>query len=714
MYNNHNDRFASIETTCGLLLLELQKIWDEVGDNDVQRDKVLLEIEEECLEVYKRKVDEAGKCRSELQREIALVEAEIESICYALSEQPVKDEQKASRNLREKLQIIFPQLEEMRKRKAERKKQFVEVLDELNNISKVIFGSSAEDNPCGNVVDGDDFSMRRLEQLQNQLRELQNEKSNRLKQVLSLLDTLSSLCEVLSMDFKHTIHEIHPTLDDSKELKDITNYTIERLTTVIESVRDVKIQRMQRLQGLGTVLLEFWDLMGTPIEERQMFQNVTSIIAASEPQITEPNMLSMDFINHVEDQVSRLKQLKSSKVKEIILKKQLELEEICRNAHILTESLTAAEYSIEAVTSGVDPVHLLEEIEFEIAKVREKAFSRKEILDKVEKWLGACEEECWLEEYNRDENRYNAGRGAHLTLKRAEKARAVVNKIPAMVEALTSKTKAWEKEQGIQFLYDGERLLSSLEQYSNLRKAKEQEKIRQRDQKKLQVQLIAEKEALFGAKFSSSKSGRKASRTSVGFASNRKLSLGGALLQNFKADKSCPHMHLNKTGDCLYQNGCLGSQNGGLATQSSGRRNSEIAGHLVKRQSSAKACSTELRLIRKPLSPIPLRMSSHANIANFSEDQKGMQDEISQTVVPCINTPKVTPTKSISGGDEGNGTPKTLPTTPTTISAPMLMALTPATPYVYSATKTAKKTLEQIEYSFEELRAGFICPEAQL
>lgn len=39
--------------------------------------------------------------------------------------------------------------------------------------------------------------------------------------------------------------------------------------------------------------------MGTPIEEQQMFQNVTSVIAASEPQITECNMLSMDFINQV-------------------------------------------------------------------------------------------------------------------------------------------------------------------------------------------------------------------------------------------------------------------------------------------------------------------------------------------------------------------------------------------------------------------------------
>lgn len=54
-----------------------------------------------------------------------------------------------------------------------------------------------------------------------------------------------------------------------------------------------------------------------------------------------------------------------------------------------------------------------------------------------------------------DENRYNAGKGAHLTLKRAEKARSLVNKLPGMVEALASKTIAWESERGVQFLFDG-------------------------------------------------------------------------------------------------------------------------------------------------------------------------------------------------------------------------------------------------------------------
>jgi hypothetical protein len=50
---------------------------------------------------------------------------------------------------------------------------------------------------------------------------------------------------------------------------------------------------------------------------------------------------------------------------------------------------------------AVDPAYILEQIELQIAKLKEEAFSRKEILEKVEKWLAACDEESWLEEYNR-------------------------------------------------------------------------------------------------------------------------------------------------------------------------------------------------------------------------------------------------------------------------------------------------------------------------
>lgn len=51
--------------------------------------------------------------------------------------------------------------------------------------------------------------------------------------------------------------------------------------------------------------------------------------------------------------MSRLEELKSSKMKELVLKKRTELEEICRKTHMVIEADSAIEYAIEAIESGV-------------------------------------------------------------------------------------------------------------------------------------------------------------------------------------------------------------------------------------------------------------------------------------------------------------------------------------------------------------------------
>jgi hypothetical protein len=48
----------------------------------------------------------------------------------------------------------------------------------------------------------------------------------------------------------------------------------------------------------------------------------------------------------------------------------------------------------------VDPSELLANIEAHIVKAKEEAVSRKEIMDRIDRWLSACEEENWLEDYN--------------------------------------------------------------------------------------------------------------------------------------------------------------------------------------------------------------------------------------------------------------------------------------------------------------------------
>ena len=55
----------------------------------------------------------------------------------------------------------------------------------------------------------------------------------------------------------------------------------------------------------------------------------------------------------VEAEVSRLEELKSSKMKELVLKKRSELEESCRKTHMVPEVDSTMEDAIEAIESGI-------------------------------------------------------------------------------------------------------------------------------------------------------------------------------------------------------------------------------------------------------------------------------------------------------------------------------------------------------------------------
>ncbi|XP_054788068.1 65-kDa microtubule-associated protein 3 isoform X2 [Prosopis cineraria] len=612
-----------------------------------------------------------------------------------MGERPIHTRQpdKNAGSLREELEIVLPELEEMRKRRSDRRNQFIEVQEQMQGISNEIYGPR-ESAPIKSIIEESDLTLRKLEELHRQLHTLQKEKSERLKKVQDQLHTVKSLTSVLGLDFKQTLCDLHPSLGYSEGSKSVSDDTIQQLSASIQKLRDVKLQRMQKLQDLATTMLELWNLMDTPVEEQLKFQNVTSNIAASEQEMIEPNTLSVDFIHYVEAEVTRLEEIKASKMKELVLRKRTELEEICRKTHLVSEVDSAIEAVVEAIESGfVDPACVLEQIELQIAKVKEEAFSRKEILEKVEKWLVARDEETWLEEYNRDENRYNAGKGTHLILKRAEKARALVNKMPGMVDALTSKTITWEKERGIEFAYDGISLLSMLEEYNTLREDKEQERRRQRDLRKLHGIMIAEQEARYGSKPSSSKpqTPRKAPRTSSGGATNK--GHGGSTLQTMKPDSKGIEARSKRKTENARQIDEYNHFDDGNSSLSSARRGFNTAGVPGKKHSLLDIKSP---MMRQPFCPISsTTVSSKANMA----DELSIQSEKLQKAITIKNVPFTTPSKTAAATieeDEENKTPKVLPIPiPTTPSS------------VVSVPFGCDLVIQEIEYSFEERRAGF-------
>lgn len=78
-------------------------------------------------------------------------------------------------SLKQELGKILPELEEMQKRKTERRSQFLLVLEEIENITNDIKGQGQHvlSKP---LVDETDLSMRKLEELHSHLQALQKEK----------------------------------------------------------------------------------------------------------------------------------------------------------------------------------------------------------------------------------------------------------------------------------------------------------------------------------------------------------------------------------------------------------------------------------------------------------------------------------------------------------------------------------------------------------
>ncbi|KAJ1380413.1 Microtubule associated protein [Sesbania bispinosa] len=540
------------ENTCSSLLNKLQEIWDEVGESDEERDKMLLQIDQECLDVYKRKVEQAAKSRAQLLQSLSDAKLELSSLLSALGEKGLTGiPEKTSGTIKEQLAAIAPVLEQLWQQKEERIKEFSDVQSQIRKICGEITGDLSPDQTGSFAVDVSDLSLKKLDEYQSQLQELQKEKSERLHKVLEFVSTVHDLCAVLGMDFFSIVTEVHPSLNDSTGVhsKSISNGTLARLSNTVSTLKEDKKQRLYKLQELASQLIDLWNLMDTPQEERILFDHVTCNISASVDEVIVPGALALDLIEQAEVEVERLDQLKASRMKEIAFKKQAELEEIFARAHMEIDPEAAREKILSLIDSGdIEPAELLEDMDKQIANAKEEALSRKEILDKVEKWMSACEEESWLEDYNRDENRYNASRGAHLNLKRAEKARILVNKIPGGT--------IWSNDRevhSVSFTYDGVPLLAMLDEYAMLRHEREEEKRRMKDQKKYNEQQNTDQESVLGSRPSPARplGNKKVVGPRPNGTPNRRLSLNAhqngsrSTMKDGKRDNTKPVAPLN-------------------------------------------------------------------------------------------------------------------------------------------------------------------------
>nr|GEY72932.1 65-kDa microtubule-associated protein 3-like [Tanacetum cinerariifolium] len=80
-----SDRITCVSVRDGLITsLRLMTSQELASESDTKRGKMLLELERDCLEVYKRKVYMENKSRAQLRQMIVDNKAELAAICSAL------------------------------------------------------------------------------------------------------------------------------------------------------------------------------------------------------------------------------------------------------------------------------------------------------------------------------------------------------------------------------------------------------------------------------------------------------------------------------------------------------------------------------------------------------------------------------------------------------------------------------------------------------
>lgn len=148
----------------------------------------------------------------------------------------------------------------------------------------------------------------------------------------------------------------------------------------------------------------------------------------------------------------------------------------------------------------------------------------------------------------------------------------------------------------------------------------------------------------------------------------------------------------------------------------------DIAGLPVKKHSfgNGNVHEVESPMMRIPFSPISSTASSKANMTNFSDELNARHSETWKNTLPTNNMQFTSPSKTASMVAEENKTPKALPiivpTTPSTVSVPMQTVMTPAAPQSlpFGINVVGEIIEEEIDYSFEEMRAGFVIPKTHI
>ncbi|KAK9109982.1 hypothetical protein Sjap_018042 [Stephania japonica] len=323
------------------------------------------------------------KTSGDLGNAFAEAEEEVANIATALDENKLSlffKLEKRDGTPKDQLSSIKQTLEELQRKREERMEEFCDIQLQIIQVHEALRGSVVDEQ----IVDDKDLTTKRLKELKTVVDIILSDVS--LQKISDNIKSIHEFSDVLSVDLSKTMDEvlIHPSLCSSfanNQLNNISDVSSSRLGEAVDSLKQEKERRLRKLQDLPSILIELWNMLDTPVDERERFDLITTLISAKVDEVTARGSFALDIIKQANVEIEKLK---ASKMEKLVLKKQKELEEINKSTHIHVDTQTARHILITSQEFGdADISGLLSNIDEQILKTKELALSRKEILDKI-------------------------------------------------------------------------------------------------------------------------------------------------------------------------------------------------------------------------------------------------------------------------------------------------------------------------------------------
>jgi Ase1/PRC1/MAP65 family protein len=495
---NVNDEHTKIANAISSAEKELHQLWDVVGLGNDDRGRILSELYENINGVISTVLEEEQELCEQYKTRIAEAVAEVADLSSQLGEQKIVDGQLEHETLTQSVNRLDMDLLSLREKHKNRFDQLETIVNTIKSLS-ITLGSEIGES-FENV--GNDLTDTREVALNEHLKQLEDEVSNRLSARSKLVKEMKDLMFELVMECDS---EIDQAVMDGGDGIGLTIADLNALSNRSAELQQLKIEREAKITELAGEINGLWEKLNVPDTERAEF-------------FSQHHGVGIKEIAACEEELERLKKIKMEQLKPLVNEAREKIKELWEELHFSeAQQMTFQDMTIveEKMTEETLDSH-----EAYIENLEERAEQMRPIMKNINKREKIINDRNELEDRERrgsGAGRLNSrGRDAFKRLQEEEKIRARAKKLlPKVNKELAMALKQWEERYGTPLTYDGEnyhsRMLRQRKEYADKKEEDKQRKEKEKAEKK-KASIAKKSENNFNSSHSKSRNGASSKR----------------------------------------------------------------------------------------------------------------------------------------------------------------------------------------------------------